>query len=732
MATTAVSSSTSSATTAAASTTAANIAAANKAAAQKIMSSLSAGSGVDTASLAQNLVDAEKTPQVNAINAKISKNDARVSGYSAVAFVLSDLNTAFTALKDQNSFNSVTPNNSQPNAFSVTATSTAAVANHDVQVLQLAKAQRRVSDGFASASTPINGGRSMRLQFGIGSTDTWTPTLSTVQGHDVTTETSQVKFTALLSGQSITVAGLTYTASQDLTPQQVAAAFSGLAESALSPADTTQGAFSGALMGFNASVASGENITFTSTTAGSVADIAVTTSIGVAAPIVTTSQGRAAETETSAITFKDMAIGQSVTVAGLTYTATQATSAAEVATLFSGMTASSTTPTNPAKGTFSGALTGFNSGLSSGGTLNFASTTSATNVADIAVSGAKVSISLPAGRDTPQDIADFINAGNTGITAAVVNTGDGSASPYQLVLTGASGSTGAFTLNTSYAGSDGMYGSTPAAGGSGLNFSGVKAGDQSATDARVKIDGISYTRSTNSLTDVMPGVTIDIKDVTIGSASLAMVRDTTAIKDKFNTLVSSYNDAMSMLGVVTDPKSTVATYGATLVGDSTVRSIRTQVRAMVQGASTTPGASITSMWQLGIKVDQAGVMSLDATKLDAALSNSFSDVVKTMTGNTNGLSAYSVQPAGFAGEAVRKLTKLVSATGPIVSNSDNATTQNTKYQDQLSKLDTRMTALLARYTKQFAAMNSIVGNVNSQKTSLKATFDGMMAAYTGK
>jgi flagellar capping protein FliD len=43
-----------------------------------------------------------------------------------------------------------------------------------------------------------------------------------------------------------------------------------------------------------------------------------------------------------------------------------------------------------------------------------------------------------------------------------------------------------------------------------------------------------------------------------------------------------------------------------------------------------------------------------------------------------------------------------------------------------------MDALLARYQKQFASMDSLVGKTNSQKTSLKATFDGMMATYTGK
>ncbi len=100
MATTAVSSATSSALAG----SAAAIAASNKAAAQKLITSLSAGSGVDVSALAQNLVDAERAPKENAINAKIAKNESRVSGYSALSFVLDGVKTALTALKDQNSF----------------------------------------------------------------------------------------------------------------------------------------------------------------------------------------------------------------------------------------------------------------------------------------------------------------------------------------------------------------------------------------------------------------------------------------------------------------------------------------------------------------------------------------------------------------------------------------------------------------------------------------------------
>jgi flagellar hook-associated protein 2 len=105
-----------------------------KAAAQKLISSLGAGSGVDVASLAQNLVDAEGAPQKNAINAKITKNEARISGYSAMSFVLSQVNTAMTALKDQSSFNTLSASNTNTSAFDVTASTSAATGSHDVEV----------------------------------------------------------------------------------------------------------------------------------------------------------------------------------------------------------------------------------------------------------------------------------------------------------------------------------------------------------------------------------------------------------------------------------------------------------------------------------------------------------------------------------------------------------------------------------------------------------------------
>ena len=86
------------------------------------MKALGSGSGIDTASLAQSLVDAERAPRADAINKNIKKNEAIVSGYAAVKFALSAVKTAFDDLKDVSDFSSVVASSNQTDIFSVSTT----------------------------------------------------------------------------------------------------------------------------------------------------------------------------------------------------------------------------------------------------------------------------------------------------------------------------------------------------------------------------------------------------------------------------------------------------------------------------------------------------------------------------------------------------------------------------------------------------------------------------------
>jgi flagellar hook-associated protein 2 len=340
----------------------------------------------------------------------------------------------------------------------------------------------------------------------------------------------------------------------------------------------------------------------------------------------------------------------------------------------------------------------------------FSDTTTAISASDFTITlttgGTATAVSITAATSSPADIVDAINDSAAGVTAKLVNTGDAT-NPYKILLTGQNGSAKAFTMSTDL--------------GAGLSMTAVTE----ASDARVTVDGISYTRTNNKITDIVPGLTITLNAKTSATETVNISRDSSGLKDKVKALVTAYNDAVSMFNVVTDPGSQVETYGATLVGDSTVRTIRTQLRNIFSGTSNTPSNEFKQMWQMGVTVNKDGQMELDETKFDSAVESNFDDMVKMMTGNLNNVSVFSTRPVGLAGEAVKTLTKMTASTGLAATQSDLATKQKTKYQADLTRLEDRMMILLERYTKQFSVMDSLVNQTNSLKTSLKSTFDGM-------
>jgi flagellar hook-associated protein 2 len=327
------------------------------------------------------------------------------------------------------------------------------------------------------------------------------------------------------------------------------------------------------------------------------------------------------------------------------------------------------------------------------------------------ISGATLSPTTYA--NTPQGIVSRINDANRGVKAELINTGAAN-NPVQIVLSGQAGSSETFGVTSN---------------ASELSFSTLQTNQ--ASDAVLTVNGITYNRKTNSLSDVIAGATIDLRAPTT-SANVVLSRDTSQVRSRLVDLVTAYNDFDNIVKETTDPKSELDTYGKTLVGDSTVRLVRQQVRSLFLGKSSTSATTINSLADLGFKTDDKGVLSLDEAKLDTALKGNYDDIVKALTGNQNNISQYSTQPAGAIGDTFRRVTQLTAADGPLLAKSTTATSDIERYKKQLAELKVKMETLLERYTKQFAVMNSLVGSVNSQKSSLKSTFDGMMSMYSGK
>ena len=710
MATTAVSSGTSTSTTpttttsSASSTTSSTVmnadqlAAANKASAQQIISSLGSGSGVDVASLAKNLVSAEQTPLANAINAKIAKNDAKVSGISAVMFMASALKDAMTAIKDKDSFNNLAVTNGNSNALGVLAAGSAIAGQHTVAINSLSQAQRSISTGFASSTTSINGGNSFAITLAGNNPGVSTGTPDGVTSSNITTLAGPTFGTSPsvndFKNFSLAVAGKTI----GLTPAPATATITDLAANLQKQLQSIDGSSD-----LTVSVQNGTDLMFTSASGRTVASPTLSTST-----VVNLDNGAAVGTAAdSTITGADFGGNPSVN----DFSSFTVNIGGTVRTIVPA-------PTAPTMSSLADSLQFQLRALDGNNDISVSYANSVMTVSSAsgkAITGIGLTSQVYA--DSPQGVVDAINNGNRGYKAQLIN--DGSATPYKVMITGANGSSEGFSII-----------STDTGGTLGSGF--VVPTGYAASDANLTVDGINYSRKSNSVSDIVPGVTFTLKGTTSSAASVSLDRDTTDLKTRLNALVTAYNDFNNIVNETTNPKSTLGTYGATLVGDSTVKMIRQQIRSLLFTTSSTPGKSISSLSQVGYSIDQHGVLSLDATKLDTSLQNNFADVAQMFTGGYNNLSTYSTLSAGYAGDAVKKLTNILSNTGPLATKTNNANTQSDGYRTQLAALQTRMDALLARYQKQFAAMDSLVGKTNSQKTSLKATFDGMMATYTGK
>lgn len=338
---------------------------------------------------------------------------------------------------------------------------------------------------------------------------------------------------------------------------------------------------------------------------------------------------------------------------------------------------------------------------------------------------------------TPTRLVNAINSktSSTGVSANLLYTG----SEYKIALTGSTGLANGFTLS---------YSASTNGGAITLNefetsFSAASE-LQSAQDAELSLNGVdSISRSSNTITDLIPGLNINLLALTSGAAKIDIQQDNSQIQEKVQALVDAYNlfnDSMKVLG---DRASKVDLYGGALAGDSVLRKVKEQMRSLFTSAHVIyedPSAPVDPPlnsnvqygWQLGLSFDRNGKLSLDKAKLGVALSAYPTEVSLFFNAGTDNKSVFSSDEGGLAGTAVRTIDENLRLTGPLQDNTKSAESMLKRNKDELAALEERMKSLLERYMKQFSAMESLVGNSNSLRDSLSSSFEGMMSVYSRK
>jgi len=340
-------------------------------------------------------------------------------------------------------------------------------------------------------------------------------------------------------------------------------------------------------------------------------------------------------------------------------------------------------------------------------------------------SGSATNISIEAGSDTPQGVVDAINAANAGVTATLLAE-DSSGSNYRIMLAGATGASNSFVVSSTSGDSD--LGFHDASNGNSADNGGTLS-LQNPADAALTYNGVSITRSSNSLNDVIPGVTLALSGVHTGGAttSINVVSDRATLKTKLQDLVALYNDVKFALDELSDPDSEEEDVGGSLAKDlATIRTVRDTIYQAVTQDSSTPSGNITAMRDIGVSVNRNGELTFTESTYDTVAASSFDDISVMLTAGTNNQSRYDGQSQGLAMDAVIKLETLTdSISGIFVTRTTSAQTAIKRYQADLEALETRMEAVYQRYLQQFTVMESLVNTLNSTRESMTTTWENM-------
>ncbi|MHC9086404.1 flagellar filament capping protein FliD [Luteimonas sp. RIT-PG2_3] len=302
-------------------------------------------------------------------------------------------------------------------------------------------------------------------------------------------------------------------------------------------------------------------------------------------------------------------------------------------------------------------------------------------------------VDIAEGADSLAEVRDAINAqaAGKGLQATIV-TGDGGA---QLVL-GALDSGTAKTITVSASGGNGGLAALAyPAGGGGMSQL------VAASDAQIKVDGIVRTNASNTITDLVPGISFTLKEAEAGKViQMTVGTDTAAQLTAVKTFVTNYNAALYAIASTTTYNATTKV-AAALNGDAMVRGVTRDLRDMV-------GGDVTALKAMGITIGKDGTLTLSDADFNAGIAKDPAAVSK-LFGSAEG---------SLGGKLGASMTALLSTDGPLKSRDDSLAERTKQLTRQRDALDRRMTLTEARYKAQFLALDTMMTKLQSTSTFL--------------
>lgn len=350
-----------------------------------------------------------------------------------------------------------------------------------------------------------------------------------------------------------------------------------------------------------------------------------------------------------------------------------------------------------------GALTAYDPALGTGGT--YAGSTFTSNGAGVKT------VTIDSTNNSLAGIRDAINSAKIGATASIVN--DGGTSPYRLVLSSDSvGKSNSLKISVS---GDAAISSLAA-----HNPAGTQNLQESVTakNTELTVDGVFVSKASTSVTDVIQGVTLNV--LKTGTTTVSIARDSASVKSAVDGFVKAYNDVSKTLKDVSAYNASTK-QAAILQGDSTVRSIQGQLRAVLN-IPLTGGGAFSNLTQIGVTFQKDGSLAVDASKLQSAIDNNFSDIagVFAATGRaSDSLVSYTSSTSSTKPGSYALNVSQLSTRGSLVGSAIAGLTITTGVNDALSVVVDGVSASLTLSAGTYTAA-TLAAEVQSKTNGVSA------------
>lgn len=287
-------------------------------------------------------------------------------------------------------------------------------------------------------------------------------------------------------------------------------------------------------------------------------------------------------------------------------------------------------------------------------------------------SNAPVTITVDSTNNTLNGLAAAINSQNVGVTASVVNDANGARLALVSNATGAPGDI------------------TASANTTGLTFTKAVTG----SNASLTVDGIPISSTTDTVTGVIPGVTVNLSAPSATPVALTVGADTTSATNAINNFVTAYNQAINDINVQFAVNSD-GSGGGPLEADGSIQDAQAQLLAAVSYSTSGNGGAV-NLASIGVNLNNDGTLSVDSGTLQTALQNNFAGVQNFLQNTTT----------GFAQNLDNVLNSLnAPATGSLALDLQGINQTQEDLASQINDLEASITAQQQSLTQTYSQMN---------------------------